>query len=194
MGRKRGQDTPTAGSDSKPTGRAVTDPLTSVDDLLRETNEQLAELTQLLRRGDPIGIPEPPSPRTEGSRPPQDAPPVYPYDFSGVVPGSTLRDDPQIETFNAPADGVIRRVVLGWPAGTQQAVGIGLDNPDNQSLIPRGPKDAQYLAYNNEVLSFDVNQSINDDSDVQIRFVNNDTTRHFVNVEIFFQRRKDGAD
>lgn len=191
MGRdNRGSSPPTRGDGEPTTGRAITDPLTSVDDLLRETNKQLAELTTAIRRGDGVTVPD--SPEVGGTAgggryPDQDDPPIYPYDFSRVVPGQTLRDTPETDTFVVPRAGAIRRVVLGWPTGTQQAVGIGLDTADSQSLIPRGPKDAKYLAYNDQVLSFDVNESVGDDEEIQIRFVNNDSADHFVNVEIFFQ-------
>ena len=124
-----------------------------------------------------------------------DEPPIYPYDYSRVVEQDTFKSDPATETFVAPYDGTVRRVVLGWPLGSQQAVGIGLTGPSQAAIIPRGPADAEYLAFDDKVLTFNLNESLEDDDEITIRYVNNDSQAHFVNVDIFFQKEVDnGAD
>jgi len=174
---------------------AITDPLTSVDDILRETNQKLDELNTQLSRQAPAQPTNQPVSGGSGALIPTDEPAIYPYDFSRVVPQDTFSSDPATETFVAPHDGTVRRVVLGWPLGTQQAVGIGLTGPSQAALIPRGPKDAEYLAYDDKVLSFNLNESLEDDDEITIRFVNNDSQDHFVNVDIFFQKEvSNGAD
>lgn len=175
---------------------AITDPLTSVDNILRETNQKLDELNTLLSREQPTQPTTQPAAGTAGTGlVPADQPAIYPYDFSRVVPLDTFSDDPVTETFVAPHDGTVRRVVLGWPLGTQQAVGIGLTGPSQAALIPRGPADAKYLAYDDKVLSFNLNESLEDDDEITIRYVNNDSQDHFVNVGIFYQREvTNGAD
>jgi len=184
-------------SGSNPRASAITDPLTSVDDLLRETNQQLEALTTAISQQPPIQPSNQPSAGSGAGTGlvPTDEPAIYPYDFSRVVPQDTFASDPQTETFVAPHDGTVRRVVLGWPLGTQQAVGIGLTGPSQAALIPRGPRDAEYLAYDDKVLSFNLNESLEDDDEITIRFVNNDSQDHFVNVDIFFQKEvSNGAD
>lgn len=184
------------GRGSGPRSSALTDPLTSVDDLLRETNDKLAALvTELSRERPPLQRGDP-GPQTGGGgvRLDPDDPPVYPYDFSQVVQPQTPRADPDTAEFVAPHRGTVRRIILGWPLGTQQAVGIGVRGPDRDALIPRGPKDARFIAYDDEVLSFELNESVNKNDTITIEFVNNDTESHFVNVDIFFQRRGDDAD
>ena len=174
---------------------AITDPLTSVDDLLRETNQQLQALTTQLSRESPAQPTNQPAAGGSGTGlVPADEPAIYPYDFSRVVPQDTFASDPVTETFVAPYDGTVRRVVLGWPLGTQQAVGIGLTGPSQAALIPRGPADAKYLAYDDKVLSFNLNESLEDDDEITIRFVNNDSQGHFVNVDIFYQKEVTDAN
>jgi len=191
--RRGGSDNPrgysaSTGDESGTRASAITDPLTSVDDILRQTNEQLAELNTQLSRQQPVQPTNQTGGRGGTGLVPTDQPPIYPHDFSKVIPQDTFPSDPVTERFVAPHDGTIRRVVLGWPLGTQQAVGIGLNGPDAASLIPRGPKDAEYLAYDDKVLSFNLNESLEDGDEVTIRLVNNDSQAHFVNVGIFFQR------
>jgi len=169
---------------------AITDPLTSVDDILRETNQKLDELTTQLSRQASTQ----PSAGAGTGLVPATEPAIYPFDYSRVVEQDTFPSDPATATFTAPHDGTVRRVVLGWPLGTQQAVGIGLTGPSQAALIPRGPKDAQYLAYDDKVLSFNLNESLEDDDEITIRYVNNDSQDHFVNVDIFFQEEVTNAD
>jgi len=196
--RRGGGDTPrgySSGSndDSETRASAITDPLTSVDDILRETNQKLDELnTQLSRQAPAQPTTQPTGGAGGGSGLiPVDEPPIYPYDYSRVVEQDTFKSDPATETFVAPYDGTVRRVVLGWPLGSQQAVGIGLTGPSQAAIIPRGPADAEYLAFDDKVLTFNLNESLEDDDEITIRFVNNDSQDHFVNVDIFFQEDDD---
>jgi len=197
--RRGGGDNPrgySSGSNNESGTRAsaITDPLTSVDNILRETNQKLDELNTLLSREQPVQPTNQPYGSGTGLAP-TDQPAIYPYDFSRVVPEDTFASDPVTETFVAPYDGTVRRVVLGWPLGTQQAVGIGLTAPSGAALIPRGPADAKYLAYDDKVLSFNLNESLEDDDEITIRYVNNDAQDHFVNVDIFYQKEvSNGAD
>jgi len=182
-------------NDSGTRASAITDPLTSVDDLLRETNQQLEALNTQLSRETPTQPTNQPAAGSGGAGlVPADEPAIYPYDFSRVVPQDTFASDPVTETFVAPYDGTVRRVVLGWPLGTQQAVGIGLTGPSQAALIPRGPADAKYLAFDDKVLSFNLNESLEDDDEITVRFVNNDAQDHFVNVDIFFQKEVTDAN
>jgi hypothetical protein len=184
------------GRGSGPRASALTDPLTSVDDLLRETNDKLGQLvTELSRERPPLQRGDPgPEVGGGGARLDPSDPPVYPHDFSQVVEPNTLRGDPDSAEFIAPHDGTVRRIILGWPLGTQQAVGIGVRGADRDALIPRGPKDARFIAYDDEVLSFELNESVNKDDSLTFEFVNNDTEGHFVNVDVFFQRGVGDAD
>lgn len=165
-------------------GSGLLDPLTSVDEQLESVNATLAEIATLLESQGTGGD------GADGSDEglvPRFQPPVYPFDFSTSVTADTPKSNPETATFTAPADGTVRRVILGWPLGTQQAVGIGLDGPDEAALIPRGPAEAEYIGFDDKVLSFNLNEDLQDDDEINIRFINNDSQDHFVNVDIFFQ-------
>lgn len=176
------------------TSRELLDPLTSVDDLLREMVAELDELNTRLSREEPT-VPDTPDVGPGvgggGSGPAPDAPPIYPYDFSRVVPADTPATDPVTSEFVAPSDGRVRRVVLGWPLGTQQAAGIGITGPDGESLIPRGPRDANFVAFDDETIEYNLNESLQDADTVEIALVNNDAQDHFLNVGVFFQEVAD---
>lgn len=195
MGRRSGRNGDRDRSPDTAEARGIIDNLTSVDDILRETNKKLDELTTAISQEQPPLTPDTPEGGYEPptSTPASNTPPTYPYDYSQVVDAQTFESEAITETFVAPSDGVIRRVVLGWPAGTQQAVGIGLRDADGSSLIPRGPSGANFLAYDDQVLSFAINANVQDDDEIEIRYINNDNNDHFVNVEIFHQEREDDA-
>ena len=170
----------------------VADTFTRIDELLAEQNDILRELNTSVSRTGAGTVSDPTDTTTRGgSLPPRDAPPVFSYDFSSLVAADTFATDPDTVEFVVPQNGTIRRALLGWPLGTQQAVGIGVLGPDKESLIPRGPADAEFLAYDNEVLSFGLNVDVEKDDKLTIKRVNNDNEQHFVNVTLFFQENAD---
>jgi len=180
-GRRSFQSSSASNTSGDPTrASGLLDPLTSVDEQLQSVNATLSQIAVLLdsQSGDD-GSEDGLVSRTQK--------PIYPFDFSRSVTPDTPKSSPETATFTAPAAGTVRRVVLGWPLGTQQAVGIGLDGPDEAALIPRGPAEAEYIGFDDKVLSFNLNEDLQDDDEVNIRFVNNDSQAHFVNVDIFFQ-------
>lgn len=111
-----------------------------------------------------------------------------PYDYSETVPANTPLTDPETNTFQAPQDGVVNRIVIGWPEGAQQAVGVGVDGTNQESLVPAGPKDAKYIGLNDKVLEFRVNDDVAKGEEYTIRYANNDQSEaHFVNVLVFLK-------
>jgi hypothetical protein len=157
---------------------SVDDVLRSVDDTVASLNRNVRELSQALDEQTGLDIDVTQTPPAERS-----------YDLSQVVPANTSANQPVTDEFNIPADGTITRILLGWPDGAQQAVGIGVDGVNGESLIPAGPKDSRYVALNDKVVPFNLDDSVSKNDTYTVRFANNDDTNdHFVNVLIFHAR------
>lgn len=161
------------------------DRFTSVDDLLRSLDDTVASLNSNVRSlsralDEQTGLDVDVTQRPPAERA---------YDYSEVVPANTPGNDPKTATFEIPRDGTITRVLIGWPDGAQQAVGIGIDGTDGESLIPAGPKDASYVALNDKVVPFNLDDSVSKEETYTIRFANTDPNNdHFVNVLLFHAR------
>lgn len=179
MSRRNTRGDTNAPDDDSISARGILDRFTSIDNLVRETNESLRQITQTnlamveaLEEFSGIEL-------EVGTRSKSE----YPYDMSEVVPSATERSDPQIETFSVPKDSTLVRVIIGWPDGAQQAVGAGVRTPDDARLVPRGPGQRDYLAFNDKVLTFDVNEPVHKSEELKVRFINNDPENdHFINV------------
>lgn len=150
------------------------DRLTSVDELLAETNQLLRQLA-----ADPG--------QRSGGESAHNADPTFPFEFSRVVTAGTRQADPATETFTAPSDGTVRAVIVGWPPGTQQAVGFGLKLKSGEALIPRGPSEASFVGYEDQTIEYEINKSMAEGEKADLRFINNDRADHFLNVNILFQ-------
>ena len=125
--------------------------------------------------------------------PDADRPSEYPFDFSRVVDASTPPNAPDTETFEIPYPGRVTDVILGYPAGTQQAVGVAVDGPDGENLIPRGPRDASFVAFDDETLDFGLNELVQKNERITIKYANNDAENdHFLNVIIKLREVSNG--
>ena len=161
---------------------ALLDRFTDIDDLLRETNstlQQVAQTQQALAQAIDDGT------EFELNLPEESGASEFPFDFSTLVPEFPAAgpDDPLVEVFETPKDGTLTEVLIGYPSGTQQAVGVRLEGVDGESLIPRGPSGAQFVAFDDEVIRFNLNEPIQKNEEITIKFANNDEENpHFVNV------------
>lgn len=159
--------------------RQILDRFTEVDELLRDTNQTLQQVaqTQAALAGaidagteQDLGVGD-----VESSE--------YPFDFSTAVPPGTTVASPVTEEFEVPYGGTLTEVVIGFPSGTQQAVGFGLDGPDGKRLVPQGPSGTRFIGFDNEVVRFGLNEPVEKERSFTVRFANNDPDNaHFVNV------------
>lgn len=159
--------------------RQVIDRFTDLDELLRDTNQTLQQVAQTqaalaaaIDAGteQDLGVGD-----VERSE--------YPFDFSTAVPPETGVGDPVTKAFEAPYEGTLTEVVIGFPSGTQQAVGFGLDGPDGSRLVPQGPSGTRFVGFDNEVIRFGLSEPVEKNASFEIRFANNDVNNpHFVNV------------
>ena len=164
------------------TASALLDRFTDIDDLIRDTNrtlQQVAQTQQALAQAIDDGT------EFELNLPEESEASEFPFDFSTLVPEfpDAPPNDPLVEVFETPKDGTLTDVLIGYPSGTQQAVGVRLEGVDGESLIPRGPSGAQFVAFNDEVIRFNLNEPIQKNEEITIKFANNDEENpHFVNV------------
>jgi len=161
---------------------ALLDRFTDIDDLIRDTNrtlQQVAQTQQALAQAIDDGT------EFELNLPEESEASEFPFDFSTSVPEfpEARPEDPLAEVFETPKDGTLTDVLIGYPSGTQQAVGVRLEGVDGESLIPRGPSGAQFVAFDDEVIRFNLNEPIQKNEEITIKFANNDEENpHFVNV------------
>ena len=163
----------------------ILDRFTSVDEILSRLDQTVSsldsnvrELTSALNEQTDLSIEVTQSAKEERA-----------YDFSQVVESASSENDPQTDTFDIPHDGEITKVVIGWPDGAQQAVGVGVSGVDGESLIPAGPTGARYVALNDKVLEFELSDTVSKGEQYNLQFANNDETEdHFINALIFLKR------
>ena len=164
------------------TANALLDRFTDIDDLIRDTNrtlQQVAQTQQALAQAIDDGT------EFELNLPEESEASEFPFDFSTSVPEfpAARPEDPLVEVFETPKDGTLTDVLIGYPSGTQQAVGVRFEGVDGESLIPRGPSGAQFVAFDDEVIRFNLNEPIQKNEEITIKFANNDEENpHFVNV------------
>jgi len=112
---------------------------------------------------------------------------TFPFDLSTDVAANTARNNPVIVTTEIPYRARITRVLLGYPAGTQQAVGAQVGTPGGENWVPRGGvNEADYVAFDDRNIEVGVNVEIEADQPVRSAFINNDPNNaHFINVLVF---------
>ena len=163
------------------------DRFTSVDDILRQLDETVDSLDTNVRNLS-NALDEQTALSVEVTEPDTEE---RPYDFSTQVPASVGVNDPVTETFTFPHDGTVSRVVIGWPDGAQQQVGVSVTGTSDEALIPAGPKGAKYIGLNDKVLEFNLDDPVFKGEEYTIKFANNDGSQdHFINAIIFL----DGGD
>jgi len=103
---------------------------------------------------------------------------AYPFEMSqNVSAGSDETNE-----LSLPFDGRIRSVVLGWQAGANNKVGVGVRTRTGKELIPRN-SDEDYIAADDFTYPFLVREEVSEDDIIVAEFNNTDTTNdHFINV------------
>ena len=111
-------------------------------------------------------------------------PQEFPIEMSHSVPADTGHDAPnRVErTPHQTRHVEIMGVVIGWPAGAQNAVGVQIRAGGGEKLLPRNNED-QYIAADDFNHPFRVRFVLDPDEDLVAETVNFDATNaHFVNI------------
>lgn len=151
-------------------GSALLDRFTRQDELLESIDEHLDQIrSQQLDVLDALGV------IADAIGADVDvSPPRYTYDLSHDVPADTPPQDPVTIRWEAPQDGELRRVKLLWPESTQQAVGIGIDDPAGNRIAPRGPTGQRFHALNDATLEPEPRISLDKGEELVVETVNTD--------------------
>lgn len=109
-------------------------------------------------------------------------PAQFPIDMSHDVPASTASTDEETQTRSFEFEYAIDSVVLGWPSGTNNLVGVQLRLRSGERLIPRNEED-EFIAADDFTDRFPLKVKVEAGSDIVAHFVNNDNVNsHFVNI------------
>lgn len=104
------------------------------------------------------------------------------YEFSTDVPADTPLENPIEVERDVPQDGWITSIIVGWPDGADNRVGVGVGTETGENLFPRNKED-QFIAANSFTSPFDVRVEVSEDDTLVARYMNHDTDNdHFVNV------------
>lgn len=104
------------------------------------------------------------------------------YDFSQEIPANTQPADNFEITEEIDGDGRITQIVVGWPDGTNQLVGVRVRRSSGEKLFPRN-EGSDYVAMNDFSEDFRLNADVVDGEEIAVEAVNLDeSTDHFVNV------------
>jgi len=184
----RGRGSGSGGMTAQQVLSGFLDRFTSVDELLQQLDQTVSSLDTNVRNLSEA-LDEQTDLEIEVTQENQSA---RAYDYSTVVASTTSEASPETVSFNIPSAGTVTKAVVGWPDGAQQAVGVGVKGVDGESLIPAGPSGARYVALNDKVLEFPLNDQVSKGESYTIEFANNDSEQdHFINVLLFFDRGGD---
>lgn len=104
------------------------------------------------------------------------------YEFSEDVPAGTPIEEPVEIERDVPKDGWITSIIVGWPDGADNLVGVGVGTETGETIFPRNKQDS-YVAANDFTQPFDVRMEVSKDDTLVAKYVNNDSANdHFVNV------------
>jgi len=168
MGRRNRRNDSTRNDQESVTANQILDGFTSVDNLVRETNQMLQQTlstNQALAQNvgalaDALG---------EDVDLSDFAAEELPVVSDAIVePGEEIEDE-----INVPEDGIITDVRLSFPQGSAQSIGIGLEGRDGESLVPFGPSGAKFIALDNTVEKFNLNYDVQKGETVTVRYINN---------------------
>lgn len=180
--------------DERVEANQLLDHFTSVDEKVDELSTEVSDQTDVLQ-GMANGISA--IAQELGTEVDVGAGSEFPFEMSTTVPTSATRQNPHEVTIEIPFDATITSVHIGFPAGTQQAVGVQLGTAIGERWIPRGGveqsgsgDDAQYIAFSDHVIQIDLGIDVDADNPITARFVNNDSANdHFINVLVLARER-----
>lgn len=113
-------------------------------------------------------------------------------ELSKIVSAGVSTDEPETNRRSIPFEGWIRSVIAGWPDGTNNLAGLGIDvlNVDDSlkaEVFPSNEED-DYVAANDFTSTFSVTQQVDQQDTIRARFVNNDQNNsHFINAIVIVE-------
>lgn len=151
------------------------DRLTDIDDQLEDTNEALQSVVRTNKAvaealsslsGVDLDLP------SRNDLPLVADAVIEPSIADGVTEPDGYEGNTTSETLIMPRDGYISEVVLVFPAGANQSVGIGVRGVNDESLVPFGPAGVNYIALDDESINFSLDYDVNNDEEIEVRFIN----------------------
>lgn len=103
----------------------------------------------------------------------------FPVDLSHDVSPSATEGSPETETYEVPFDAEIVDVIIGFPAGTQNAVPMNL-GVTGQRFVPFN-EDEQWIAFEDFTYPFKVRTTVQEGSVLTARFFNLTSSSKFIN-------------
>lgn len=164
-------------SSDKPGG--LLDGLTSMDETLESVRTRLSDLhtTAGEIRDAVVSIDE----CTSGER---DASQI---EMSTNVPADTDTDDPESTKRQVPDNVRTVNLIVGWPSGANNRVGVRLIDEDENVLFPANPED-DYVAASDFTYPFTLRRDVSQGTTVIAQFINTDTNNdHFINVILEYE-------
>jgi len=157
------------------TAQGILDRFTSVDNLIEETNDTLADVAQTQ-----VAIAEVLSEMSgaELSLPSRNTLPLY----SDAVVDAGESDTHEVEI---PKDGKLTKVWLTFPQGANQSIGIGVEGVDGESLIPFGPSGYNFIALDGTSVDFDLDYRVQKGETITVNYVNNRNPESGDDLEAF---------
>lgn len=103
-------------------------------------------------------------------------------EMSNNVPAGTTVESPNVIRREMPFDGRIVSIIVGWPNGANNLVGVQIRRSNGDVLFPANRED-DFIAANDFTAVLPLRKDIGIDEELQAVFANNDGTNdHFVNV------------
>ena len=151
------------------------DRLTEIDDQLEDTNDALQSVVRTNKAvaealsslsGVDLDLP------SRNDLPLVADAVIEPSLADGVTEPEGYEGNTASKTLVMPRDGYVSEIVLVFPAGANQSIGIGVDGVDNESLVPFGPAGVNYIALDDESIDFSLDYDVNNDEEIGVRFIN----------------------
>ena len=100
------------------------------------------------------------------------------YEFSKDVSANTT----ETVSRTIQTDALLRHVIIGWPDGANNLVGVKFGTNTGEDYIPRNAED-DYIAANDFTHPFVILDDVEEDGVLEAEFQNNDSNNsHFINV------------
>lgn len=159
---------------------ALLDRFTTVDDKLQETTDALqsviqtnAAIAEVLGSisGQEVDVP------SRNDLPLVADAVIQPNIADGVAEPGDYSGNTETVDLNIPRDGKLSSVVLSFPSGANQSIGIGVLGRDGEALVPYGPRDVKYVALDDKTITFDLDYDVDKGETVTVRFINQRVAR-----------------
>jgi len=97
---------------------------------------------------------------------------IEPALADGVTEPDDYDGNTETVTLEIPRSGYISEVVLVFPAGASQSVGVGIEGVNDESLVPFGPSDVNYIALDDQSIDFSLDYDVAEGEEIEVNFIN----------------------